>query len=195
MNRREVEATLRLISKAWGRRQNGYCFFPWIDREEQRKAGTRRAGYHEGPDPDSPAFKWPEERSKIVQHMINHQEHDLYWCPSLFEYPNRREDLAMDEHALWADLDEIDPSTIDDYPPSIAWESSPGRYQALWLAASGDFQGASWPGNENQRLTYHLGADRSGWDTTQLLRVPNWTNHKADYNKPKGKLLWSDGPQ
>lgn len=195
MNRRDAEATLRLISKAWGRRQNGYCFFPWIDREEQRRAGTRRAGYHEGPDPENPAFKWPEERNKIIKHMLDHQEHDLYWCPSLFEYPNRREDLAMDEHALWADLDETDPSTIDDYPPTIAWESSPGRYQALWLAASGDFQGASWPGNENQRLTYHLGADRSGWDTTQLLRVPGWTNHKLDYNKPRGKVLWSDGPQ
>ena len=82
-----------------------------------------------------------------------------------------------DEHALWADLDEVDPESIKDYRPSIAWESSPGRYQALWLAASGDFQGASWPGNENQQLTYYVGADRSGWDTTQLLRIPGWINH------------------
>lgn len=195
MNKTEAERTLRLISKAWGRRQNGYCFFPYIDRDEQARAGTRRAGYHEGPDPKNPAFKWPEDRAKIIDYMLKHQDHDLYWCPSLFEYPSRREDLAMDEHALWADLDEIDPSTIDDYPPTIAWESSPGRYQALWLAASGDFQGASWPGNENQRLTYHIGADRSGWDTTQLLRVPGWINHKPNYDKPKGKLLWADGPQ
>ncbi|HKU51829.1 MAG TPA: AAA family ATPase, partial [Nitrospira sp.] len=88
---------------------------------------------------------------------------------------------------------------ITDYPPSIAWESSPGRFQALWLAASGDFQGASWPGNENQRLTYHLEADRSGWDTTQLLRFPGLENHKPAYKKdgkfPRGKILWSDGPQ
>lgn len=199
MRRAEAEKTLRLISKAWGRRQEGYCFFPWIDREEQRRSGKRRAGYNEGPDPENPAFKWPEDRDKIVDHMMAHEQHDLYWCPSLFEYPYRREDLAMDEHALWADLDEIDPSTIDDYQPTIAWESSPGRYQALWLASSGDFQGASWPGNENQRMTYHIGADKSGWDTTQLLRVPGWHNHKPGYEHngkyPKGKLLWSDGPQ
>lgn len=199
LTRKQAEASLRLISKAWGRRQKGYCFFPWIDRNEQIRTGSRRAGYHEGPDPKDPSFRWPEDREKIIDHMLKHQNHDLYWCPSLFEYPWRREDVAMDEHALWADLDEVDPESIQDYPPSIAWESSPGRYQALWLAASGDFQGASWPGNENQRLTYHLDADRSGWDTTQLLRIPGWTNHKPEYGVdgkyPTGKLLWANGPQ
>lgn len=199
ISKTQAERTLRLISKAWGRRQSGYVFFPWIDREEQARAGTRRAGYHEGPDPKSPAFKWPQDRERIIKHIMAHGNHDLYWCPSIFEYPWRREDVAGDEHALWADLDEVDPRSIEDYPPTIAWESSPGRYQALWLAASGDFQGSSWPGNENQRLTYHLNSDKSGWDTTQLLRLPGWANHKLEYRKngepPRGKLLWSNGPQ
>lgn len=105
----------------------------------------------------------------------------------------------MDEHALWADLDEADPREISDYPPTVAWESSPGRWQALWLADEGDFLGSSWPGNENQRLTYHLGADPSGWDTTQLLRIPGWPNFKPERveanggKPPRGKLLWSSG--
>lgn len=181
------EQQLRVISKAWGRNQKGYCFFPWIDREEQKRAGRRRAGYHEGQ-----AFYWPRDRDKIIKHMGEHAEHDLYWCPSLFEYDSRREDVAMDEHALWADLDEVDPTAIEDYPPTIAWETSPGRYQALWLIGAGDIQGASWPGNENQRLTYHLGADLGGWDTVQLLRIPGWHNHKYE-DRPKGKLLWDKG--
>lgn len=198
MNRSEAERTLRIISRAWGKKQSGYVFFPYIDREEQRRTGSRKAGYHEGPNPKNPAFKWPADRERILDHMLAHQHHDLYFCPSVFEYPWRREDVAADEHALWADLDEVNPEVIRDYPPTIAWESSPGRYQALWIAATGDMQGASWPGNENQRLTYHLGADRSGWDTTQLLRVPGWTNHKPEYKDakgkyPQGKLLWSNG--
>ena len=196
MNKAEAERTLRLLSRAWGRRQSGYCFFPWIDREAQRRTGSRKAGYHEGPDPENPAFRWPQDRDKIIQHMLKHQKHDLYWCPSLFEYPVRRTDVAMDEHALWADLDESDPRDIDEkYRPTIAWETSPGRFQALWIAGAGDFQGASWPGNENQRMTYMLNADASGWDTTQLLRIPGWTNHKPD--RPAGftgRLLWTDGP-
>lgn len=196
---------LNVISKAWGD-QEGFCFFPYIDRELQQRTGQRRAGYNEGPvrpktDERGPSFRWPQDRKEIKSYLAEHLEkgHDVYWCPSLFEYPTRRSDVAMDEHALWADLDEVDPREIREYPPTIAWESSPGRFQALWLAADGDFQGASWPGNENQRLTYLLGADPSGWDTTQLLRLPGWPNFKPERveanggTPPRGKLLWSVG--
>ena len=193
----EHAKALRIISRAWGK-QDGYAFFPHIDREEQRLAGERRAGYHE-----NRAFKWPEEKRQILEHMAKHEGDDLYWCPSLFEGSDRKIELAMDEHAMWADLDEADPRLLKgnhDYRPTVAWESSPGRFQALWLGNPdlGDFAGASWSGNENQRLTYHLGADKSGWDTTQLLRIPGWDNHKPEYSKRgkpvPGKLLWDRGP-
>lgn len=196
---------LNIVSKAWGK-QSGYAFFPYIDRQKQVETGLRRAGYHEGPtrpkkDRRRASFRWPNDREEIREYLEQHldQGHDVYWCPSLFEFPDRRSHLAMDEHALWADLDEVDPREIRDYPPTIAWESSPGRFQALWLASDGDFQGSSWPGNENQRLTYHLGADPSGWDTTQLLRLPGWPNFKPERieanngRPPKGRLLWSAG--
>jgi hypothetical protein len=185
---------LRIISRAWGG-QDGYAFFPHIDREEQVSSGERQKGYHE-----SRAFKWPQERKAILEHMKLHLHDDLYWCPSLFEGPHRKIELAMDEHAMWADLDEVDPRQLDDFRPTVAWETSPGRYQGLWLGnpATEDFLGASWPGNENQRLTYLIGADKSGWDTTQLLRIPGWDNHKPEYSrrgKPvPGKLLWDRGP-
>lgn len=200
-----ISRTLNIVSKAWGK-QRGYCFFPYIDRQEQVRTGLRRAGYFEGPkrpreDKRDLSFRWPNDRLEIQQYLREHLElgHDVYWCPSLFEFPVRRSDAAMDEHALWADLDEVDPREIRDYPPTVAWESSPNRWQALWLASEGDFQGASWPGNENQRLTYLLGADPSGWDTTQLLRLPGWPNFKPERveanggKPPKGKLLWSAG--
>jgi len=50
--------------------------------------------------------------------------------------------------------------------------------------------GASWYGNENHRLTRHVGADPSGWDSTQLLRVPGTVNHKPDYGEPVQGLLY-----
>jgi len=190
-----VEEQLQLISKAWGK-QRGYCFFPWI-RGDAKDKRERIRGYHEGP-----AFAWPKERGRILDHLREHQNDDVYWCPSLFEYRRRQAEVAMDEHALWADLDEIDPRGIEEqFKPTIAWETSPGRYQALWVVSQGDLQNASWPGYENQRLTYYLGADNSGWDTTQLLRIPGWHNHKPDRrsqngNKPwKGRILWKVGPR
>lgn len=199
MERSEIEKALRLISQAWGKKQQGYVFFPYIDRKIQQETGERRKGFKEGP-----AFKWPQEREKIINYLLVKSNpknwNDLYWSTSLFEEPIRSEELAMTEHALWADLDEVDPSTLDEYQPTLAWESSPGHYQALWVAAKGDFLGASWPGNENQKMTYYIGADPSGWDTAQLLRIPGSENHKLQYQRkdgtfPKGKILWSDGPR
>jgi hypothetical protein len=196
VSKADAEKALRLISKAWGP-QRGYVFFPYIDREEQERSGKRRAGFNEGP-----SFYWPKEKDKIIDYMLSHTQHDLYWSTSIFEYPIRQEGYAMEEYALWADLDEANPYLIEDYQPTIAWESSPDRYQALWVArrGAGNFAMASWPGKENQKLTYHLGADLGGWDTAQLLRIPGWENHKPHYrdkhgNYPKGKILWMDGPQ
>lgn len=185
-----VEQQLAVIAKSWGK-QRGYCFFPWIPGDAEERV-DRIKGYHEGP-----AFLWPKDKEAILKHMSEHQGDDLYWCPSLFEQKRRQLDVAMDEHALWADLDGVDPRTITEYPPTIAWETSPSRYQAVWLVV-GNMQGASWPGRENQCLTYYLGADPSGWDTTQLLRIPGWKNHKPEYRKeygeaPQGKLLWQNG--
>jgi hypothetical protein len=182
---------LAVVSKAWGR-QSGYCFFPWIDGDAATKE-ERVKGYHEGP-----AFLWPRDKQHIQKHIEDHGSDDIYWCPSLFEKPQRKMELAMDEHALWADLDEVDPRSIEDYPPTVAWESSPGRYQALWIITNGDMQGASWAGGENQKLTYHIGADVSGWDTTQLLRIPGARNHKFEYwhngnRSVDGRLLWESG--
>lgn len=181
-----LEAQLSLISRAWGKHQTGYCFFPWIPGNAADKK-ARVLGYTEGP-----AFHWPRDKAKILQHMARHRDDDLYWCPNLFEDRRRHIDLAMDARGLWADLDEVDPREISDLPPTIAWETSPGRFQGLWLCDSPKLL-VYEAGRENQKLTYHLGADRSGWDATQLLRIPGWKNHKPEYRErgtPRGRLLW-----
>lgn len=183
---------LDLIRKAWGLgKKEGYCFFPWMrgDAHTQRE---RTLSFKEGP-----AFKWPEDRPKILKHLGERHEDDLFWCPMLFETPYRRAEFALEERCLWADLDTVDPRKIEDYPPTMAWETSPGRYQGLWLLDGEFIWGASGPGMVNQRLTYHLGADPSGWDTTQLLRLPEWANHKPerrgpDGSPPMGTLLWKN---
>lgn len=183
------------MSRVWKLQDGwGYVFLPWIEGDAETKE-QRIRGYHEGS-----AFKWPQDKQAILSHLKEHEDDDLYWCPAMFEKHTRRMEFAMDEHALWADLDEADPRQIDDeFRPTIAWETSPGHFQALWISRI-PMLGASWPGNENQRLTYYLGADRNGWDTTQLLRVPGWRNHKPSYrgsdgSVPQGTVLWTNGPQ
>ena len=187
----QADEILRTISQAWGPEDNeGYCFFPWVEGEK-RSFRTK-------------SFQWPSQRSDIIAHMQAHEGHDLYWCPMLFDSDARRVEHAQEEYSLWADLDESDPNKIPrKWKPSVAWETSPGRYQALWLLEDPeieDLYGASKKGADNQRMTYMVDADPSGWDTTQLLRLPGWTNHKPQYEDdegeyPTGRLLWDDGPR
>lgn len=185
------EQQVKVLAKIWGRDREGFVFLPWISGKARTKQ-ERRKNYHEGQP-----FAWPADEGKILSHLRNHDKDDVYFAPCLFGDNRRVEQYAEPERALWADLDPVDPEAIDqDYRPTIAWETSPGRYQGVWLL-SHPRVGASWAGNENHRLTAYLEADPSGWDTTQLLRVPGRMNHKPDYGSQAvaGRLLWDNGPR
>lgn len=183
---------LKVLTRVWGAQRDGYVFMPWIRGDSSTKE-QRRKNYHEGR-----AYEWPRERTAILAHLQEHAADDLYFCPNIFNGKRRNEELADAERTLWADLDDVDPRKLGDRRPTIAWESSPGRYQGIWILDRMR-HGASWPGKENHRLTYEIGADPSGWDSTQLLRVPGRPNHKPEYRENgdssvPGRLMWMNGP-
>lgn len=123
----------------------------------------------------------------IPEFISTHSDKDLYWCPHGFLKPRRLKRYAEIPRLLWADLDESDPREFGDLMPSVAWESSPGRYAGLWVL------NAYMTEEVNRGLTYHLKADPSGWDLSQVLRIPGTRNYKYT-SAPKGRLLWMDGP-
>lgn len=184
---------LQVLSRIWGPDTEGYVFLPWIDGKA-RTRDDRRKGYHEGR-----AFAWPADKPAILEHLSSHPNDDLYFTPGVFLGKRRIESNLDAERCLWADLDPSDPNTLGDLRPTIAWESSPGRYQGVWILDTTK-EGASWPGNENHRLSLAVNADPSGWDSTQLLRVPGRKNHKPEYVEAnsgpvEGILLWDNGPR
>ncbi len=124
---------------------------------------------------------------QIKDFIKKNLDKDLYWCPHGFTKPRRLKEYAEIPKLLWADLDEADPREMKGLMPTVAWESSPGRYASVWVIDGFMTE------DLNRRLTYHLEADHGGWDVTQVLRVPNTTNYKYD-SKPRVRLLWSDGP-
>lgn len=126
------------------------------------------------------------EFKKIPAFLEDHKHSDIYFCPHGFNTKDRIKASAVLPNMLWADLDEVDPSTCK-IKPTIAIESSPGRYVGLWITDK--------PVSEdlNRRLTYYIGADKGGWDITQVLRMPGTMNHKYD-SKPRVKIKWTDGP-
>ena len=189
------EQQLQVLGRIWGNDRKGSVFLPYINGDCKDK-DERRKNFHEGR-----AFQWPTEKAAILSHLRAHANDDLYFPPNLFDGKRRIEQNVAPEKVLYADLDPVDPDSLGDLRPTIAWESSPGHYQAVWILDR-ERTGATWPGKENHRLTVALEADPSGWDATQLLRVPGRPNFKPEYkDKNNGKpvmgggLLWMEGPR
>lgn len=132
-------------------------------------------------------YSWPQDRPEIAAFIDRHSEdYDVYWAPMVFSQPRRSVKYATECPYLWADLDPVSPHNCF-IKPSIAWESSPGRYQCIWLLSD---EITPLDHDElNKRMTYAVEADKSGWDITQVLRLPGTLNHKY-VEKPPVKLMW-----
>lgn len=188
------EQQFDVLAKIWNSGQEGYVFLPWIPGHCSRD--ERRRNWNEGR-----AYEWksdrPDEKEAILAHIRKHQKNELYFTPAKFLSQGRTDQSVDEGWVAFADLDEVSPDLIERaIMPSICWESSPDRYQAVWLMRDDNVH-AYDHGGINQRLTYFLGADPSGWDAGQVLRVPGKPNYKPEYRadnngKPvPGYLLWA----
>lgn len=139
--------------------------------------------------------KWTDHP---LQLPVNHKEifgvigfdpENLYFTPCVFTGDRRlRQNAKGKAHWLFADLDEVDPRTLDPRP-QIAWESSPGRYQCAWHLDTP--LGPRAFERLNKAMTYYTGADKGGWSWTKVLRVPGSISTK--YDEPwTVRLLWAD---
>ncbi len=124
-------------------------------------------------------FRYPTELDEALNHCNRLRVTcDVWFCPQLFSHPHRRKEYAQLVTAAWGDLDDChyDKMLVE---PTIVFETSKDRYQALWR-----FDEAIHPTDAediSRRIAYfHAadGMDKSGWDLTQLLRVPLTVNHK-----------------
>ena len=122
----------------------------------------------------------------LPEFIKDNLDKDVYWCPHGFNKKSRLKDHAVAPKLLYADLDGANPKEIA-LKPTIALESSPGRFVGFWVVDE--------PIEEqlNRRLSYSIGADVSGWDFSQVLRVPNTKNYKYP-TTPRVRILWNDGP-
>jgi AAA domain/RepB DNA-primase N-terminal domain len=115
----------------------------------------------------------------------------LYFSMNRFSKKGRAEENCKSNLMLWADLDERHPSecVAMGLGPTCAWESSPGRYQAIWWLKQN--VSPEVLARLNRALTYTVGADPGGWDLTQVLRLPGTRNFKYT-GAPPVRLMWVD---
>jgi hypothetical protein len=124
-------------------------------------------------------FKYPEQLGNMLE-FVNRNYHgqDVYFCPQLLRTQKREKSSVKVATCIWSDLDECDPSNVDP-PPSFALRTSPGRYQGFWLLEEPVSPVEGEDGSHRLAHMYkNFGVDQSGWDLTQLLRVPVTYNQK-----------------
>ena len=122
-------------------------------------------------------FQYPPQIDNAERFCLRRSSEgcEVYSCAHLLDHPRRIKANAAPLLALYADGDGA--RVRDGMPePTAVVRSSPGREQFYWgLTSLVPPQEAE---HLNRRLAYMMGADESGWDLTQLLRVPGTRNRK-----------------
>jgi len=162
------------------------CLSVW---EYQDQNGFVCVSSRDGKDWQDYTFSWPEEKGSIKSWFKQKVDKgiDLYWSPMIYKAKKRRIELVKPSRVLYADLDNVDPRKLN-LKPSVAWASSDKRFQCIWLLESSlDLETFN---SLNKALTYNIGADKGGWDATQVLRIPGTYNYKYSPSQ-KGRTLWA----
>ena len=133
--------------------------------------------------------KWPEsyywfavsELHTMDEFQLGDVDREVYFTPHVYTSRNSGEktNAAGLIDVVWMDCDDefFKPQTISEAAPSIIVETSPRRYHVYWLLKSPATK--EHVERTNKALAYkYLQRDRSGWDLSQLLRVPGYTSYK-----------------
>lgn len=127
------------------------------------------------------SFRYPKDVNKIGSWISRHEATcDLYFCPTILDQPKRDKSNITRSTVIWADLDDCHPDRLR-IKPSIILETSPDRYQGFWKLTDQVHADDAELLNRKIAVAHKDdGADLSGWDLTQLLRIPGTRNFKYD---------------
>jgi P4 family phage/plasmid primase-like protien len=125
----------------------------------------------------SNSFNYPDAAESAATWALkkSSEGREVYFCAHLLTNPRRIKENAAPVRSLWGDLDGA-PVPNGELKPTAVVESSPGRYHCYWRLDSEIPPDVAE--DLNKRIAAVIGADPSGFDRTQLLRVPDTTNHK-----------------
>jgi hypothetical protein len=126
-------------------------------------------------------FKWPDEKQELIDHVVRESpDNEVYYSPALFSRPTAKRRSFKCTRFVWAEFDGDLPKDLHDIPePSLRIRSStPGHEHWYWELDDFIYSAAEVE-YITSRLTYALGADRSGWDAPTVLRPPGTIHHES----------------
>src|SRR5262245_22565848 len=175
--RYSLDSVIDFLTLVWGERHG------WVDIPS-------KSGGHWTPF----SAEWPTEKGLVERRIASclEDDEDVYFSVAQFSERGRRLKDTQPSAWLWADLDTVDPTDCAtlDLTPTVCWESSPFRYQALWRVDRR--LSADVLAKVNRALSYAVGADKGGWDLTQVLRPVGTRNMKYP-GGPAVIRLYQDG--
>jgi ribosomal protein S25 len=134
-------------------------------------------------------YEWPKQKADLKSFISKASfQRNMWFCVNLLHSPERKKENCLPCQLVWADLDYMDYEDIKPRPSCII-KSSSGRFQAFWRLDG--YVPADVAEDFSRKIAYKLGADKSGWDLTQLLRIPLTTNYKYD-EQPEVELVYAD---
>src|SRR5829696_1711105 len=137
-------------------------------------------------------FSYPDEAPQAAEKALQLSKRglDAYFSAHLLTARKRDKEHAAPLSALYADGDGATVS-IDKPQPTGVVASSPGKDHFYWALESPiPPEEGEWI---NQTIAQNIGADPSGYDLSQLLRVPNTINYKPEYEKPTVEIVSLNG--
>jgi len=122
-------------------------------------------------------FNWPDDKIKMEEYILSVENKlNVYFCINLLNKPIRKKENCLPTRLVWADLDDVHPDSFTEIPPPVVIASSLKRFQAIWRLTM--LVKPEVAEEYSRRIAYAIDADKSGWDLTQLLRVPFTNNFK-----------------
>lgn len=125
-------------------------------------------------------FEYPEQKDEMIAYCNLRTREDVYFSPILFNSPRRIKENAKTVSVIYSDADTCAPENFL-VEPSIVVQTSQDRWHTYWmLTEEADPQVAALLSKKIAHAHSHQGCDKSGWNTTKLLRVPNSMNLKRE---------------
>lgn len=137
-------------------------------------------------------WPWPQQRDSAITHILDAtKSKDCYVAPSIFKAPSDKKKAWKGSNYVWCEFDGNAPdNTPSGIPtPTIRVQSSTkGHEHWYWRLEEFETDYRVIEGLA-KAITYTLDADKSGWDSSQVLRPPG-TLHQD--SKRRVRLLKQD---
>ena len=121
-------------------------------------------------------FEQQKYKLSVLPEMIKQlrEKYDLYISFTPTGGKDRLKVNAQDSYIIAMDIDGV--PIPEDLPPSYYWETSPDKYQGVWV-----LDNKVTPAEQeelNRKLIHKYGFDKTSADVVHFYRVPSTYNHK-----------------